>query len=272
MKTLSSCRLRKSLMMAAVLWIPAALHGGETPPDSSLLVVFEPMQQASLSARVSSVVTAIHKELGQSFTKGEPLLSLDDTIYKANLRKAEALHARAQAQRKAKETLYKDNTLSLTELQEARTEAEAAAANLTIARHEHDACTIRAPFDGRVSKVMVREHEMLRAGEEPIEIVDDSRLRATFLLPSKALRHIRLGQRVPFTVEETGKTVIGTISHIGRMIDAVSSTVKIQAEVENPDDSLRGGMRGSVSLSSLTAASAGKEDAASEKEDAKAEL
>lgn len=249
-------RASRCCALIALLVVPGMLpaHAGETEGDESrdVLVVFEPNHRAALSARVSSEVVTIHKELGQSFKKGDPLVSLDDTVYRANARKARALYERATTQLEAKEKLYNDNTLSLTELQQARAEAAATQADLEIAEKDLASCTIRAPFDGRVSEVMVREHEMVRAGQEQIEVVNDDLLRASFLVPSKTLTTLKIGQTVRMRVEETGAVVAGTISHIGSLIDPVSSTVKVLAEVKNSDGKLRGGMRGALSLETIS--------------------
>lgn len=281
-----------------------------------ITVVFEPVQQAVLSAQVSAKVKSIRREMGQVIKKGELLLALDEQLYRAKferedarlktakaklvaqekisslnitqskVRKAEAILQGARSRLKALENLYADKTVSLAELEKARTDAavaeaedelakkekflrkiedeleaiqgqaliKTAAANLAAAKFELDACSILAPFSGRVSEVFVHPHESVRQGRDLIEVVDDSKLLANFLIPSSVLPRIKIGQEARIQVKETGKPVTGMIRSIEGLVDPTSSTVKVAVLVNNTDGVLRGGMRGSIVLQDLLTA------------------
>jgi len=293
----------------------ASLHSaeGELPEaaraDNVVHVVFHPRHRCLLAARIASEIQRIHCEEGQAFAKEAPLVTLDASMYAATVEKAEArvksaemdlalldeavpraqvAKAKAWLQsttvtRQAKESLFKDNAIARTEVEEARAaekmaeadlaiaEAQLAArglevqraqaavkaarADLKVATEQFQACAIRAPFAGRVVKIFANPHEQVQQGQKLMEILDDSVLLAQFFVPAADLDRARLGMEVKIAVRETGTTVIGTISQVSAEVNPVTSTATVFAEVQNAGDAdkrLQSGMRGLLAPGSLS--------------------
>jgi len=219
---------------------------GEATSSEALAAVFEPRRRATLSARIASQVVRIHKEMGEAFAADEPLLTFDDTVFRAAQQRASAQYRLAAAALKNRERLSRDGNIAQLELEQARTEAEVAETNLRIAEKELSQCVLRAPWPGRVAEVMVNEHETVAVGKPLMEIVDDHVLFAKALAPAIWLPRLRLGQTAEIRVIETGETVVGRLSHIGAVVEPASATARIYLEVENSEGRIRPGMRGEV--------------------------
>ncbi len=209
-------------------------------------MVFYPRSEAVLSARVDSVVTKIYKEFGQSFSAKMPLVKLDASIYKWNLKKAESILLSAQKTLAVIEQLNKQSSASVLELEEARKKIAEAQFDVKLARFEVDKCTIYAPFAGRVHTVLVNKNEHVESGTPAIYIVMDKILFAKILLPSNKFKTTKLNKKVSIRVNEIGKTVSGVISHISSAMDPASATFEIYAEVKNNNSELRSGMTGQM--------------------------
>lgn len=248
-------RTPSGLVPVAVASPPAPQAGPEPAPpaagDDVVTVVFEPRQQALLSSQIEARIREIPRELGQPFREGEPLVLLDDRVYQANQKRAQAKVELARAVLKSKERLFKDGSISEADVVTARTELTVTEADLAVADVNLSACTIVAPFSGRVSTVKAKAHEAIRPGGELIEVVGDRVLLGHFLVPSSMLSKVTLGHPVKVRIFETGATVEGAISHIGGVIDPASSTLRLSVQVDNAGGSLRGGMRGELRLSDL---------------------
>jgi RND family efflux transporter MFP subunit len=124
----------------------------------------------TLTPLVGGRIVKIHPQFedGAFFKKDEPLIELDPADFKAALAETEAALARAQAalaqeQARAKQaklnwdeigydTPPSDLVLRIPQLKEARANVDAAAARLDQATRNLNRATVRAPFDGRVSK------------------------------------------------------------------------------------------------------------------------
>ncbi len=143
------------------------------------------------------------------------------------------------------------NWLSVKELTDARRELATARGELAIAEHALKACRLTGPYVGRVARVIVNEHELVKPGTPVAEIIDDRILRAKCLLPSAMFRSVRLGQKITIAVKETGTTVTATISHIAAVLDPASMTFDVYGEVDNSDGQLRAGMNGWLDIAEI---------------------
>lgn len=137
---------------------------------------------------------------------------------------------------------------SAKELIEARRELALATGQLETAREELAACTLVAPYAGRVARVLVHEHEWVERGTPIVEIVDDTVLRARFLLPSKLFQAVRLGQEFQVLITEVGRVVRMTVSHVAAVLDPASRTFEVYAEIDNREGALRAGMNGTLDV------------------------
>jgi len=137
------------------------------------------------------------------------------------------------------------------ELAKAQRELALAEGGLKMAEEELAACTIAAPYAGRVTRLLVNEHELVDRGAPVIEVVDDRVLRAKFLLPSALFREVQAGQTLRVVIDETGDFVDVRVSHIAAVLDPASVTFEVFAELDNGAGKFRAGMNGSLSLSEI---------------------
>ncbi len=191
-------------------------------------------------------------------------------------RHAEAVLEAARMNLEATQRLYKKGHASLVDLENAKRDAKTAQAECELvvvsaakeliharrevvvaqgkrdlADKEFDACTIEAPYAGRVARVFINEHELVQHGTPVVEVVNDRVLLAKFLLPSSLFRSVRLGRQLELAVNETGKTIAVKVSHIAAVLDPASVTFEVYAEIDNADGNLRSGMNGILSLASI---------------------
>lgn len=213
-------------------------------PVEMYQVILDPLYRTLLSAQIQSPVEKIYKRMGDSFNKGDILIQLDDTVYKSNLNEAEKSLNKAQVELDGKEQLFHDNVASLFELKDAEAKLAKAKAELSIAKRDLNATTIKAPYDGKVVSVNIEEHELPQAGKDLMEVVYDKILLAKMLLPASMLKDIHLGQPFTIYINELNKRITAKILRIGAVIDPSSSTIKIEAEINNRDELIKPGMTG----------------------------
>ncbi|MBN2561810.1 MAG: HlyD family efflux transporter periplasmic adaptor subunit [Phycisphaerae bacterium] len=141
---------------------------------------------------------------------------------------------------------------SAEELNRATRELATASGNLEIAEQQLDHCAITAPWAGRVTRLLINEHELVDRGTPVIEVIDDRVLLAKFLVPSHVFLSVRVGTELNLMIDETAAMVVARVSHIAAALDPASVTFEVHAEVMNADGRLRAGMNGSLSLSEIT--------------------
>lgn len=239
-----------SVSIVLLILLAAPAGAGEPLPaaERTLRVILAPVERVVLSAEITSTVEEVRRELGQGFTEGEPLVVLDARIYEASRDKAAAQLASAKAQLQSMESLLVEGGASVAEVEKMRMQVAVAEANLVVAKIRVETCTIRAPFDGKVVRVATNRHEYVQPGQELVEILDDSILRAQFLAPAALRNELTIGREVPVRILESGRVVTARVSHVGKMIDPSSSTVKVLAEIDNADGALSAGLRAEVAI------------------------
>lgn len=216
--------------------------------ENAYRVILDPRRTTLLSTEVNTRVRKIYKRMGDSFKQGEILIQLDDDIFIANLKKAKAQLDKAKTELDAKKQLFAENSASLFDVKDAEAALASAEADFVLAKKNYQASKIIAPYDGKVVALGVEEDELPKAGKEVIEVVDDSTLDAKFLLPSSALDSLAVGTPVRIKLAENGAIIKAKISRIGAIIDPASSTIKLEAEVDNSKGDLKGGMTGTVDI------------------------
>lgn len=217
-----------------------------TEPDQTYRVIIDPKYSTKLSAEVATPVKKIYKRFGESFSKGDVLIQLDDRVYQSNLKKAQAVLSRARTEYDGKKQLFHDNVASLFELKEAEANVAIAEADLAKAEKDLDSTTIKAPYDGKVVDLKIEEYELPKVGDDLIDVLYDKVLLAKVLIPSTLLPKIHPGDPFRIRVNETDKTITAKIQRIGAVIDPSSSTIQIEGEINNEDEKLKPGMTGSV--------------------------
>ena len=236
------------LMVGLLVFFMACPVQAMDTDSGGVSVVLAAHHEATLAAETGASVRHIYKEFGQGFKKGDKLVQLDPTTTNLNVRRTKAVVAEAQKAFTILQDLYETKSVSILELENARSELAVAEVDLAIARQEYSRCFVNAPFSGRVRKVLVHEHEWVKKGDPILEIVDDSVLLAKFFLPSSMFDKIKKGDKVVASIQETGQQYTGTISHIGAVMDPSSRSFEVYAEIPNTESSLRCGMRGVLQM------------------------
>lgn len=95
-----------------------------------------------------------------------------------------------------------------------------------------------APLDGVVVQREVVAGEVIEASKPLFAIADTRNMWLTIDVPQSQIGRVAIGQPVRFRPERSDETVHGTISWISTAVDDQTRTVKVRADVGNPDGRL----------------------------------
>ena len=117
------------------------------------------------------------------------------------------------------------------EVQLSEIDVKRAEAELQIAQLNTDRCIIKAPYDGKVSKVFVNEFESIERQQPLIEIIGSGILEAKLMFQANGWL-IDVGYPMKISIDENGQTYSAKIHTIGVDIDPVSQTIDITAKFD----------------------------------------
>lgn len=215
-----------------------------------VLSIFYPLRETAVSTEIPGIVQKIYYDMGEDFKKGATLVSFDSFYYREDRNKAVATRDSLESILKAKKSLFEQKSLSQVEYAKAVADFEIAKANAMIAEKKLAACSIKAPYSGRVVKLLTRENEFMPEGQVVIAIMDPSVIRAKFHLPSDYFGYITIGQKLNVMVKEMNKKYEMKITHISPVLESNTSSFQVFAEIINTDLSIRGGMTGHIMIDS----------------------
>ncbi|HJX74034.1 MAG TPA: efflux RND transporter periplasmic adaptor subunit [Candidatus Deferrimicrobiaceae bacterium] len=231
-----------------------------------------PKYDALVKSEFGGTVAEVYVTEWVRVKKGAPLARVDTReaeamknkaeasleMAKAALLEAEAAGNRADREDERAHNLKEVGLVTQQNLDDARTQKEAAAARVSAARAQvrvaeedirqararFSKAVIRAPFDGVVAERMVNVGEVVgEMQKELFRVVDNRLLDLTVTVPSSEMGALRVGQPLTFFTDAVpGRTFTGKVKFINPAVDESNRSVKVVAEVENRQEVLKGGL------------------------------
>jgi RND family efflux transporter MFP subunit len=232
---------------AAPAIVPASAHA---PDDGRIRIQLVARDQVDLSSEISAKIATMPFRDGDAFRAGQTLVSLDCSLYAAQLHKAQAEADAAAQLKQVNDQLSKLHSIGQIDVDEASAKAKASAAEVAYMQATVRKCSIAAPFDGRVVKRSAAAQQFAEPGKTLLTIVDTGHLELKMIVPSKWLAWLKPGNALTVNVDEVGKTYPATVARIGARVDPVTQTVDVTAALSGHAPDLLPGMSGWASFAS----------------------
>lgn len=123
-----------------------------------------------LSFKVGGVIREIPVQEGAEIKRGQTLARIEPTEINSTVSQAQALAQKAQRDLERGDRLYRDEVITLEQLQDLRTQASLASSQLASAEYNQGYAAIVAPDDGVVLRKLAEARELVPAGQ-PVVIV-----------------------------------------------------------------------------------------------------
>jgi multidrug efflux system membrane fusion protein len=229
----------------------------------------EAVERVEVRSRVSGAVHSVHFREGALVRPGDLLITIDPAPYAAEVERAEAQVAAAQARQAQAQSevaraqrLWEESAIAQRELEEKANAAREAVANLRAAQAQLQGARlnlqytqVRAPVAGRIGKLEVTPGNLVAAGPaspvlttlvsvNPIYASFDAHeqviLRALKDMPGGASARALI-ERIPVQMGTTATSDTpyqGRLQLIDNQVDAKSGTIRLRASIDNRDGSL----------------------------------
>ncbi|NKB45124.1 MAG: efflux RND transporter periplasmic adaptor subunit [Alphaproteobacteria bacterium] len=231
-------------------------------PVEMVVVKGEPFieQEGAVGSLASDEAVIIRSEIagrvdeigfieGQPITKGDLIITIDDSIYRAEFNQAEARLNLSQANYDRAVNLEGRGAGTQRALDEASSKLQEDRATLDLARARLDRTKIHAPFSGVMGIRKVSPGDYLMAGQEIVNLEAIDPIKVAFALPEVMLSVAKTGQSVVVQIDAfPDENFIGEVYAIDPRIEASGRSVTLRARVPNPDGRLRPGLFARVGI------------------------
>lgn len=214
----------------------------------SVEAVLVPRRATVISSSQDGKIAEIPFESGDSFKAGDVLVQYDCADLAAEREIAGIEKKLTGKKKEGVNRLFKLDIISDVDRLSVETEDKQAAAKVTLYQSRLESCTIRAQFDGRVTKRLANSGEYTRTDRVLMEVASNEPLQAQFLLPSKWLRWVNTGAPLTISINETERKYSARVSRLYGEIDPVSQSIQMVATLDAYSDPLLPGMSGKAVL------------------------
>ncbi len=141
------------------------------------------IQHIEIKALEKGYLTQTFIDEGQKVVHGDMLFQVMPKMYEAELQKAEAEAEFAAVEYYNTKTLKNSNIVATSELNLAKAKYDKAKAEQSVAQVQLDFTQIKAPFDGIVGRLMVRQGSLIEEGEILTTLSDNHKMWVYFNVP-----------------------------------------------------------------------------------------
>jgi membrane fusion protein, multidrug efflux system len=241
---------------------PKPAQGGFAVPVETAPVTVGPIERrltavGSLRSNESVVIrpeiagriAAFRFDEGERVEQGQPLVVLDDSVWRAVVEQTQAALEYSQANYERAVDLLERKVGTTKTRDEAFSQMRVDQAELELARARLDKSTIWAPFEGVVGLRKVSVGDFVNAGDEVVNLEQIDPLKADFRVAEAYLGAVRPGQRIELGVDAfPGQAFAGEVFAIDPLVDESGRSILLRARLPNPEHLLRPGLFARVTL------------------------
>ncbi|KQC33796.1 hemolysin D [Nonlabens sp. YIK11] len=250
---LSSCTHKKEEAHESTKYLVSSPIQMDTVITKDYISQIHSIRNIELRALERGYLKSINIDEGQTVSKGQSLFRIMPNVYQAELQKAQAEANVARIELKNTQLLSDGNVVSPNELAMSKAKLDKALAEVSMAQIHLGFTNVKAPFDGIVDHLRVREGSLLEEGELLTTLSDNSEMWVYFNVPEAEYldyamskdqgdkKHVRLlmANNKEFPHEGIVETIEGEFNN-------ETGNIAFRATFPNPEGILRHGETGSV--------------------------
>jgi len=194
-------------------------------------------------------IEQIHFNEGQPVRRGDPLFSIEASIYEAEVEQAEARLNLSRTSSQRITSLRQQGLSTEQERDQIAAELRVTQAALVLARARLAKMKITAPFDGVVGLRQVSVGDYVSAGDDMVDLLDLNPIKVDFRVPEIYLPEVTTGQAIEVKVDAfPGEIFRGEVYAIDPQVDVSGRSLVLRARIDNSDSRLQAGLFARVDL------------------------
>ncbi len=246
---IKALQIRKMIAQGQSMVMPPAVVSAVNATSASWETVLTAVgsvtavQGVTLTAETPGKVVRIFFDSGDRVAAGDVLVQLDVSQESAQLRALEASENQARVNLKRMETLLAQPTTAKAEYDTALATHRQLLAEMDALRAVIAKKTIRAPFAGTLGLRQVNLGQNLGDSDIIASLQHLDTVHVEFVLPQQQVAQVHPGVTVRVNSDAVpGRTLEGRLTAIEPLADSSTRTVRMQAVLDNPGQTLRPGM------------------------------
>lgn len=206
----------------------------------------------TITTDMGGLVKAIYIDEGQSVSKGQTLIQLDNSVVINQIAELETALALAKDVYDKRKRLWDQNIGSEIEYLQAKNNYESLISKKATANTQLSKLAIKAPISGYIDAISVRLGEMASPGYPVATIVNNSNMEVKIDLPEAYLGKVKVGDKILINIPTLNTVKDARVSAVGQTVNQYNRAFQITAKVDNKENDLKPNMLVEVKFLSET--------------------
>ncbi len=190
-------------------------------------------EEVELKPELSGKIISLPLKEGNSVKKGDLLLKINDTDFRAQLKKLSLQYDLANTQLKRQQELLKINGTSQEEFDIIQNTLNTTKADMDFVESQIAKTEIHAPFDGIIGLKQISEGSYVTSGTSIADIVQIDPVKIDFSVSERYAPYIKKGVKVLFTIDGMKGNIEGEVYAVEPKIDLNTRTIQVRAICPN---------------------------------------
>lgn len=196
--------------------------------------------QATLSAETNGQVKTINAQKGKQVKKGDIIVSLNTSVLENSIAEVNVALELATKLYEKQKNLWEQNIGTELQYLQAKNQKESLEQKLKTLKSQLDLSYIKAPFDGIVDEVYVKEGELASPGKPIALLLNTQSIKIEADVSESLLGKIKTGDKVKVEFPSLPElTMELPVSRVGNYIDPKTRTFKFEVAGLNPNGRIK---------------------------------
>ena len=196
-------------------------------------------KEVVLRAEINGTISSLYVKEGEFIKKGEPILNLSNSLLLAQKEELKEQLDFAKFLLDKQKKLYEDGIGSEIQLKEIQSRYNGLEKSMQTLMTQLNKTILYAPFSGYVEKLFIQSGEAIGPANSVLQLVGLNDLYITADVSENLLSEISMGDSVSAFIPSLNQRVDNmNITRIGKVINPINRTVKIEAKVVSPLEKL----------------------------------
>ncbi len=192
--------------------------------------------EANISPETNGQVKQIHVAKGQSVRKGDVLISLNTSIIESSIEEVKIGLEMATSVYEKQKALWEQNIGTELQYLQAKNQKESLEQKFKTLNAQLDMSIIKAPFDGIVDDIYIKEGELASPGRTVAYMFNPDKLNIDADVSETILGKVHPGDKVRIEFPSYPDVSIeAPLFRVGNLVDSKTRTIKIEVHSKNPN-------------------------------------
>ncbi len=250
----TGCKSEAKVKEEVVTYVATVPLRTDTAFSKDYVCQIQAIRHIELRTQEKGFLQKIFIDEGQHVKQGQLLFQILPSVYDAEVQTAEAEKQFAEIEYQTTKRLADSNIVSTSELAMAKAKLDKAKAELGLKKVHRGFTQIRAPYDGIIDRLLVRQGSLLDEGELLTNLSDNSKMWVYFNVPEAEYLDYQI-QKKPGN-EKVGLVLAnhalfsetGVVETIEADFDSETGNIPFRATFSNPTGLLRHGETGNIRM------------------------